>query len=102
MIAEPSNSAIVLSRSWCVDETYIRVHARWKYLYRAIDRDGALVDVMLSEHRDLAAESLLSIGQGGHWRHPGPSDDGRSRRVSPGNPDRARKASAASDKPIPE
>ncbi|MBV8937517.1 MAG: DDE-type integrase/transposase/recombinase [Alphaproteobacteria bacterium] len=26
-----------------------------KYLYRAIDRDGALVDVMLSERRDLAA-----------------------------------------------
>jgi len=24
-------------------------------MYRAIDRDGALVDVMLSEHRDLAA-----------------------------------------------
>jgi hypothetical protein len=31
------------------------VHGRWKYLYRAIDRDGALVDVMLSEHRNLAA-----------------------------------------------
>ena len=29
--------------------------AGWKYLYRAIDRDGALVDVMLSDHRDLAA-----------------------------------------------
>src|SRR5215468_3982670 len=27
----------------------------WRYLYRAIDRAGALVDVMLSEHRDLAA-----------------------------------------------
>ena len=44
-----------VGRSWYVDETYIQVHARWKYLYRAIDRDGALVDVMLSEHRDLAA-----------------------------------------------
>jgi transposase-like protein len=44
-----------VGRSWYVDETYIRVHGRWKYLYRAIDRDGALVDVMLSEHRDLAA-----------------------------------------------
>ena len=33
----------------------MRVHGAWKYLYRAIDRDGALVDVMLSEHRDLAA-----------------------------------------------
>jgi putative transposase len=31
------------------------VRGQWRYLYRAIDRDGALVDVMLSEHRDLAA-----------------------------------------------
>ena len=34
---------------------YIRVRGRWRYLYRAIHRDGALVDVMLSEHRDLTA-----------------------------------------------
>ena len=44
-----------VGRSWYVDETYIKVRGRWKYLYRAIDRDGALVDVMLSDHRDLAA-----------------------------------------------
>jgi putative transposase len=44
-----------VGRSWYVDETYIRVHGGWKYLYRAIDHDGALVDVMLSEHHDLAA-----------------------------------------------
>jgi transposase-like protein len=30
------------------------VHGEWKYLYRAIDRDGALVDVMLNEHRSSA------------------------------------------------
>jgi putative transposase len=41
--------------SWYLDETYIPVRGRWRYLYREIDRDGALVDVMLSEHRDLAA-----------------------------------------------
>ena len=34
---------------------YIQVRGGWKYLYRAIDRDGVLVDAMLSEHRDLAA-----------------------------------------------
>ncbi|HSH81635.1 MAG TPA: IS6 family transposase [Herpetosiphonaceae bacterium] len=42
-----------VSRSWHVDETYIRVAGVWKYLYRAIDRDGNLVDSMLSEHRDM-------------------------------------------------
>src|ERR1700722_19943684 len=41
--------------SWYIDETYIRVRGRWRNLYRAIDRDGALVDVRLSEHGDLAA-----------------------------------------------
>ena len=35
-------------RSWYVDETYIKVQGHWRYLYRAIDRSGALVDVMFS------------------------------------------------------
>jgi transposase-like protein len=42
-------------RRWHVDETYLKVRGRWCYLYRAIDRDGHLVDTMLSEHRDMAA-----------------------------------------------
>ncbi len=42
-------------RHWHVDETYLKVRGRWCYLYRAIDRDGDLVDTMLSEHRDMAA-----------------------------------------------
>ena len=44
-----------VGRSWYTDETYIQVRGGWKYLYRAIDRDGVLVDVIPSEHRDLAA-----------------------------------------------
>ena len=39
-------------RSWYLDETYLRVNGRWCYLYRAIDRDGNLLDTMLSDHRD--------------------------------------------------
>ena len=46
-------------RSWYVDETYIKVQGRWCYLYRAIDRSGALVDVMFSEHRDMAAKKAF-------------------------------------------
>jgi transposase-like protein len=44
-----------VGKSWYVDETYIKVHGLWRYLYRAIDRNGALVDVMFSEDRDMAA-----------------------------------------------
>jgi transposase-like protein len=40
---------------WHADETYIKVHGVWCYLYRAIDTDGNLVDSMLNAHRDMAA-----------------------------------------------
>ena len=32
--------------------TYVKVAGRWCYLYRAIDREGVLLDSMLSAHRD--------------------------------------------------
>ena len=36
-----------------MDETYIRVHGEWKYLYRAVDKQGNTVDFLLSERRDI-------------------------------------------------
>ncbi len=42
-------------RSWYVDETYVNVKGKWCYLYRAIDRDGNLVDSMVGEKRDMEA-----------------------------------------------
>jgi putative transposase len=45
----------MVGNSWYVDETYIRIQGRWCYLYRAIDRDGQLIDTRLSDTRDLAA-----------------------------------------------
>ena len=40
---------------WHADETYVKVNGTWCYLYRAIDRDGNLVDVRLSRTRDMDA-----------------------------------------------
>lgn len=40
---------------WFVDETYVKVAGRWVYLYRAIDQYGQVIDVLVSEKRDLAA-----------------------------------------------
>jgi putative transposase len=42
-------------QSWYADETYLKVHGHWCYLYRAIDRDGNLIDTMLSTTRDMRA-----------------------------------------------
>ena len=42
-------------RCWHVDETYIKVSGKWCYLYRAIDKQGQLIDSMLSQKRDMAA-----------------------------------------------
>ena len=44
-----------IGRSWYVDETRLKVVGHWCYVYRAIDSTGALVDVLFSEHRDMAA-----------------------------------------------
>src|SRR5918997_921126 len=40
---------------WFVDETYAKVAGRWVYLYRAIDQFGQVIDVLVSEKRDLVA-----------------------------------------------
>jgi transposase-like protein len=42
-------------QSWYADETYLKVHGRWCYLYWAIDRDGNLIDTMLSATCDMKA-----------------------------------------------
>ena len=41
--------------SWRMDETYIKVKGVWKYLYRAVDKEGNTVDFLLTAKRDKAA-----------------------------------------------
>jgi transposase-like protein len=43
------------SGSWRVDETYVRVGGRWRYLFRAVDKHGRLIASMLSNWRDTGA-----------------------------------------------
>ena len=40
---------------WFVDETYIKVAGVWRYVYRAVDQDGQILDVFVSQRRDIAA-----------------------------------------------
>src|SRR5690349_20158972 len=40
---------------WFVDETYVKVNGVWRYVYRAVDQYGHVIDVLVSTRRDAAA-----------------------------------------------
>jgi transposase, IS6 family len=40
---------------WQVDETYVKVAGQWRYVYRAVDQFGQVIDVFVSRQRDAAA-----------------------------------------------
>jgi putative transposase len=42
-------------KKWNTDATHIKIEGHWRYFYRAIDKEGDLVDVYLSDVRDQAA-----------------------------------------------
>ena len=44
-----------VGKSWRMDETYVKVRGVWKYLYRAIDKEGNTVDFLLRARRNKAA-----------------------------------------------
>ena len=49
------------SLNWHADETYIRVGGKWRYLWRAIDENGQLVDFRLTARCDAkAAKAFLN------------------------------------------
>ena len=37
---------------WFVDETYLKVNGIWRYVYRAVDQHGQVIDVLTSARRD--------------------------------------------------
>ncbi len=56
---------------WHVDETYLKVGGTWRYLFRAIDQFGQVIDVYLSPRRDAeAARRFFSRAIGGTRMKP--------------------------------
>ena len=39
---------------WFVDETYVRVGGVWRYVYRAVDQHGQVIDIYVSKRRNTA------------------------------------------------
>ena len=52
---------------WYVDETYVKVAGRWRYVYRAIDQNGQIIDVYVSPLRDTrAARRFFAVALSAH------------------------------------
>jgi transposase-like protein len=52
-VARPCRHAV--GSRWEVDETYVKVAGQWRYVYRAIDQFGQVIDVFVSPRRDTTA-----------------------------------------------
>ena len=52
--ARPRAGTVSADR-WFVDETYVKVAGVWRYVYRAVDQYGQVIDVFVSKRRNLAA-----------------------------------------------
>jgi transposase-like protein len=51
--ARPSRHAV--GDRWSVDETYVKVNGVWRYVYRAVDQYGQVIDVFVSRRMDIAS-----------------------------------------------
>ncbi len=45
----------VVGNRWFVDETYVKVSGTWRYVYRAVDQHGQVIDVFVSRRRNIPA-----------------------------------------------
>jgi transposase, IS6 family len=62
--ARPCRHAV--GARWQVDETYAKVAGHWRYVYRAVDQFGQVIDVFVSRRRDgTAARRFFQQAIGG-------------------------------------
>jgi IS6 family transposase len=61
--AHPCRHAV--GSRWFVDETYVKVSGVWRYVYRAVDDNGQVIDVFVSKRRDRRQRSVSSAVR---WR----------------------------------
>ncbi len=49
--ARPCRHAV--GNRWFVDETYVKIAGTWRYVYRAVDQHGQVIDVFVSKRRNI-------------------------------------------------
>ena len=63
--ARPCRNAV--GDRWFVDKTYAKVARTWRYVYRAVDQNGQVIDVYVSKKRDVpAATRFFHTAIGAH------------------------------------
>ncbi len=55
LVDAASPSRHVVANRWFGDETYVKVAGKWRYVYRAVDQSGQIIDVWVSAKRDFLA-----------------------------------------------
>ncbi|MCP3938828.1 MAG: IS6 family transposase [Actinomycetia bacterium] len=54
---------------WFVDETYVKVNGVWRYVYRAVEQHGQVIDVYVSKRPNIAAAThFFETALTGHGR----------------------------------
>ncbi len=66
--ARPCRHAV--GNRWYVDETYVKVAGSWRYVYRAIDQHGQIIDVYVSARRDTKAARRFFAAALGAYGEP--------------------------------
>jgi transposase-like protein len=51
-----------------LDEVFLKINGVQHYLWRAVDQQGTVIDILVQPKRDRFAASGLSWGKGYQWR----------------------------------
>jgi IS6 family transposase len=50
-----------VGRRWFVDETYVKVAGAWRYVYRAVDEHGQVIDVLVTDRSAALAHVIAEL-----------------------------------------
>ena len=86
---------------WHLDEVFVQINGAQRYLWRAVDQHGNVLDILVQSRRTaVAAKKFTPTAQGPAVRAQG--DRHRQARQLPGGAPRARAVGAASPVEVPE
>jgi IS6 family transposase len=61
LLVDAARPCLPAGDRWFVDETYVKIAGQWVYLYRAIDQDNQVINVLVSQKRNLEATRRFFI-----------------------------------------